>query len=366
MNIPSHYQSALFHALAARVDVDLQVRYFQGVDAGRAAEGWNAQFDCEPFEQVLGGNWTSSGLAETLPDYAERIHLISSNFHQELVQAFSEQNIPWCHWSEMPGIRLAEKVGYRMSLFRLLNPLMLRMKHGEGRLIARHALGAFGQGKLAREAFQAMGVPADKTADLYYTPAALRDSSTAEAVSSFASGRRVFLAVGALCYRKGIDVLLKAFAQLETDEWCLVLCGLDRENGRYEKLAEKLGIAEQVCFLGAYPAEKIGEVYAASDVFVLPSRFDGWGAVLNEAASVGLPVIGTDLCGGAWHVVVPGKTGARARAGSANSLHTAMATYVDQPGLIAQHGAAAKRWFQQEFSPEANAQRLLTTLEDWV
>ena len=365
MNIPSHYQSAFFQALDKREEVDLRVVYFQRPSSHRAAEGWKDDHRYQPFESSAEGKSSPGEIVATVPDWRERTHIINGYFSSDLIGFFCANGTPWCHWSEMPGIRLAELLGYRMPLFRLLNPLMLAGKRGEGRRIKNHALGAFGQGRLARRAFRAMGVPEQKIADLYYAPNGLPKAEPCVQVVAFSKGRKVFLAVGALCRRKGIDLLLKAFARLDAEGWCLVLCGLDRAEGTYQALAQKLGLGDRVLFLGAYPVDRISEVYSAADVFVLPSRFDGWGAVLNEAASVGLPMVGTDLCGGSWHVVDEGRTGFRVRADSVGALAEAMQAYVDNPKLIRKHGDAARAHFQKSFTPESNAARMLSALRKW-
>jgi glycosyltransferase involved in cell wall biosynthesis len=127
-------------------------------------------------------------------------------------------------------------------------------------------------------------------------------------------------------------------------------------------LIQQLGIEDKVYLLGAYPSERISKVYTAADVFVLPSRFDGWGAVLNEAASLGLPLIGTDLCGASWHVIGEGLNGYRVPAASAGKLARAMRAYVGSPALTIKHGAASRDLFFQEFTPEKNAERLINSL----
>lgn len=366
MNIPSHYQSDFFKALAVRGDVDLQVRYLEGISTERTAEGWTQEFECEDYEEFAADSTNPEKLVETVPKWEQRIHIISSYFHSELIDLFCSKNIQWCHWSEMPGIRLAEMVGYRMTLYRVLNPLMLILKRKEGLRIGEHALGAFGQGILARRAFECMGVPSSKISDLYYTPGPLREGQSSERIRRFADERKIFLSVGALCQRKGVGVLLKAFAELKSNKWCLVLCGLDREDGIYEALAKKLRIEDQVLFLGAYPSDKISEVYGSADVFVLPSLFDGWGAVLNEAASLGLPLIGSDLCGGSHHLIQEDKNGYIARAGSSRSLCGSMREYVDHPDKIQEHGIASKLLYFENFSPDSNAERMVSSLAVWV
>ncbi|MFT5705894.1 MAG: glycosyltransferase involved in cell wall biosynthesis [Oceanospirillaceae bacterium] len=366
MNIPSHHQSGFFNALSNSDNIDLEVRYFNSISGQRSAEGWSKSHKYRSFEQCVDGIVNSEGILETVTDAHDRIHIISANFNPELVIYFCEHKIKWCHWSEMPGIRLAELLSYNMSLYRLLNPLMLLLKRKEGQQISRYALGAFGQGFLAQHAFRMMGVPSRKTANLFYVPAPLPVLEPSSEVKDFAQGRRIFLSVAALCKRKGIDVLLKSFAQLSTDDWCIVLCGLDKAEGVYQRLAQSLGIQAQVLFLGAHPVDRIAEVYVASDVFVLPSRFDGWGAVLNEAASVSLPLIGTDLCGAAWHVIQPNVNGYRVKSDSVSLLKKAMQNYVEKPALIATHGKQSKEIFFGEFTPKKNVQRICKTLASWA
>ena len=366
MNIPSHYQSAFFRALDARNDVDLKVVYLSGASNDRAAEGWCETHDYQQFECNAEGTGLVENVDQLLPDWTERVHLICSTFSSDLIDLFCRRGVVWCHWSEMPGIQLTDLLGHRMSLFRMLNPIMLLCKQAEGRRIRKHALGSFGQGLLARKAFRLMGVLNTKIADLYYVPAALKPLAACTQVLDFSAGRKVFLTVGALCKRKGIDILLKAFAQLEIKDWCLVICGLDKSGGQYQVLSEKLGITDCVLFLGAYPSDQIAEVYAVADVFILSSRFDGWGAVLNEAASLGMPLIATDMCGAAWHVIEDGKNGFRVKVGSVSGLAEKMRVYIKQPQLMKEHGRYSRELFFREFTPERNAERLIQAISTFT
>jgi glycosyltransferase involved in cell wall biosynthesis len=365
MNIPSHYQSVFFAALDQREDVDLKVIYFQGASSHRAAEGWSSDYALKSYETIGSGEVSVTALSDLLEDWEQRIHVISGYFSSALIDLFCSHAVGWCHWSETPGIHLADVLKFNVPLFRILNPFMLRAKYKEGRRIRKHALGAFGQGDLARRSFRLMGVPDRMIADLFYSPSGLMPADPAERVTDFAAGRTVFVAVGALCRRKGIDVLLKAMASLDEEQACLVICGLDRADGTYQRLTEQLEMKSRVLFLGAWPIERIAEVYCASDVFILPSRFDGWGVVLNEAASLGMPLIGTDLCGGSHHVIVEGKNGCRVRAGSVASLGAAMKKYAGNPERIEQEGEVSKARFDTFFRPEKNAARMVAALLDW-
>lgn len=365
MNIPSHHQSAFFEALDCRDDIDLRVVYLSGALKSRTAEGWNQDHRMRPYEAIVSKDVDPLEAAETVEDWQSRIHLICESFSPGLIRLFCNNGISWCHWSEVPGFRLAGLLDYCMPLFHLLNPLMLALKRGEGRRIQKYAMGVFGQGMLAEQAFMRMGISHDKFSKLYYVPAPLSKAEPCGQITAFAKGRKVFLSVGAVCKRKGVDVLLKAFARLGSEDWCLAVCGLDRMHGSAQAMAKRLGIDDRVLFLGAYPSDKIGQVYAAADVFVLASRFDGWGAVLNEAASVGLPIVGTDRCGAAWHLIKNGVNGFRVEAGSAEKLREALQVYVSRPQLIDVHGRLSRKFFNEEFTPETNASRLIEALRIW-
>lgn len=103
--------------------------------------------------------------------------------------------------------------------------------------------------------------------------------------------------VGQLIHRKGIDRLLHALAELGSPSWTLSLVGSGPMETTYRDLARTLGVDNRVCFLGARPNAEVLDLVSTSDLMVLPSRFDGWGAVVNEALMQGTPVVSSDACG---------------------------------------------------------------------
>ena len=126
MDAPSHYQSAFYKALNEHDDVDLQVCYLKEVSKTRAAQGWSNSHEYESYESCAAGLSTPLEQLGLIPEWEDRIHIVSSHICEGLIDFFCAQGTKWCHWSEAPGIRLMEIVGYRMRLFRLLNPLMLK------------------------------------------------------------------------------------------------------------------------------------------------------------------------------------------------------------------------------------------------
>jgi glycosyltransferase involved in cell wall biosynthesis len=175
------------------------------------------------------------------------------------------------------------------------------------------------------------------------------------------------LYVGQLIVRKRVDLLLQAFSQLAVPSAHLRLIGEGPEEQNLRQLASELGIAERVSFSRGMPNAGTVAAMAAADVLVLPSRFDGWGAVVNEALMVGTPVICSDRCG-ASDVIENGRNGYVFEAGNARALLERLHSFCqdfhwDRAALASTEstrlgGAAVAARFQQ------NVMRLLAPLSD--
>jgi glycosyltransferase involved in cell wall biosynthesis len=119
------------------------------------------------------------------------------------------------------------------------------------------------------------------------------------------------LSIGSIVLRKGYDVLIAALAEIADLPWQLTIAG-DRTrnteaNARLDADIARYKLGKRVDVLGAVSDEKIVELYSQSDVFVLASRFEGYGMAYAEALAHGLPVIGTT--GGAIPATVPKDAG---------------------------------------------------------
>ena len=120
------------------------------------------------------------------------------------------------------------------------------------------------------------------------------------------SGPVNILFCGQLIHRKGIDVLLHAFETLLASEDIpslkLILVGR-AEN--YNDLTRHLSntTIEQIEYLGFLEPDTLGPIFRSADIFVLPSRYDGWGVVVNQAIAAGLPIISTTEVGAAKDLV---------------------------------------------------------------
>jgi glycosyltransferase involved in cell wall biosynthesis len=101
------------------------------------------------------------------------------------------------------------------------------------------------------------------------------------------------LGVGRLCQQKNFALAIEAIAR--TRETRLRIAGDGPDRAALEQLAAGLGVADRVNFLGNWPAERIADLYAASDAFVLPSLFEGQSNALLEAMHSALPIVASDI-----------------------------------------------------------------------
>ncbi len=103
----------------------------------------------------------------------------------------------------------------------------------------------------------------------------------------------VLLSVGRLVPLKGHHLVIEALVELP--EAFFLLVGLGPEQGRLRALAERLGVAGRVRFLGKLPQHSLPEIYGAADVLIQPSSAEGLPNAPLEAIACGTPVVGTDI-----------------------------------------------------------------------
>ena len=111
-----------------------------------------------------------------------------------------------------------------------------------------------------------------------------------------------YIAVGSAIYRKGFDIVLKAFAKLNEPKARLIIVGDGAEREKLEHLARQLGIYNQVDFKGLLSRAEIAPLIQQSNVFILTSRYETFGIVYIEAMATGTPIIATK-CGGPEDIV---------------------------------------------------------------
>ena len=153
------------------------------------------------------------------------------------------------------------------------------------------------------------------------------------------------LAIGSIVPRKGFDILIEALAGLRDLDWHLRLVGsLDRSPATAQALRSRIaasGIAHRVDLVGELGAAPLAEEYAAADLFVLSSHYEGYGMVLAEAMTHGLPIVTTT--GGAAARTVPDGAALKIPPGDAPALAAALRRAAGDAALRRQLAAASAR-----------------------
>lgn len=112
----------------------------------------------------------------------------------------------------------------------------------------------------------------------------------------------LFISAGGLIKRKGMDALIKAFANVKADNVQLMIIGEGEERKNLENIILRYSLNDRVKLLGYRTPAQMADILATADCFVLASRAETFGIVYIEALAMGLPIIATD-CGGPTDII---------------------------------------------------------------
>jgi teichuronic acid biosynthesis glycosyltransferase TuaC len=150
------------------------------------------------------------------------------------------------------------------------------------------------------------------------------------------------ISVGVLDPRKAHDLTIGALPMLPQVK--LMIAGIGPERKKLEALAQQLGVADRVNFLGAVAQTELKEYYNAADAMVLASSREGWANVLLESMACGTPVVASNVWGTPEVVAAPEAgvlMGERTAAGVAQAVQALRANYPEH---------AATRRYAEGFS----------------
>jgi glycosyltransferase involved in cell wall biosynthesis len=195
--------------------------------------------------------------------------------------------------------------------------------------IVRGVSGVLVCGRLGREYFARYGARDDRTFYFPYEPDySLIERLPASAVESaagrfgLAAGRQRIIFSGRLIGAKRVDLLIDAFAALagERPGWDLLIAGDGPLRGELQARVPP-AIARRVIWTGFIDDQAtVSALYRLSDVLVLPSDYEPWALVVNEAAAAGLAIVCSDVIGAAAELVRDGQNGRIFAAGDLASL----------------------------------------------
>jgi len=158
------------------------------------------------------------------------------------------------------------------------------------RLLRNRVSGVFAISDLACRQLLSFGLPKRMIFPFCYFVPRLSQSFAATAPSNNHSLKIAF--VGSLLNTKGIDIAIESFNILDFDNLPISFDIYSQDN-----LSSRFALSSNVNFLGSIPFGSAQSFMRNYDLILLPSRYDGWGVVINEALLSGVPVVCSDQCG---------------------------------------------------------------------
>jgi glycosyltransferase involved in cell wall biosynthesis len=168
-----------------------------------------------------------------------------------------------------------------------------------------------------------------------------------------ATDRRMILFVGRLYSRKGLPTLLQAARTVAKDfqkaQFVVSGGGFKQNEEKLRKLARQHGIEDKVSFVGYFPDEKLPDLYAAADIFVLPAMYENFPFAILEAQSTGLPVVSTRV-GGIPELIIDNHTGLLVDPGDHEQLADAIMKLLQDSSFAQELGRKARQVIEEKFA----------------
>jgi glycosyltransferase involved in cell wall biosynthesis len=201
----------------------------------------------------------------------------------------------------------------------------------------RGAANVLAVGTAARTTVVARGIPPERVRIFANTIDVERWSDRSRRLARRRRDGVVLLSVGRLVPEKAFDVLVRASAGTDV---AVVIAGDGPERDGLERLARELGVS--LTILGDVGEAELAQQYVDADVFVLLSRHEPWGVVVNEAAASGLPLLLSDRVGAAYDLLREGENGFAVRADDVEAAATALRALAADPDLRRRMGERSR------------------------
>ncbi|HEY2892118.1 MAG TPA: glycosyltransferase family 4 protein [Dongiaceae bacterium] len=354
---PIQYQSPLLRLIAAEPGLSLKAFY-------RSPMGLKPYTD-EGFGQTIA--WDTPLLDgfehEFLPalDDPMRVTRYLRPLNYGLAKRLRQGrfNVLWVHGYarvfNLGAMLTAKRLGLKVMLRDEATPIS--MPRGPAKKIAKRAFfaglwtlvdAALAIGSLNRRYYREQGFRADR---IFSVPYAVDNQRFQSGAKAAAPNRNAFLPSlgipadrprivfsGKLTPIKAPEILLEAFARLG-DPWpSLCFVGDGPLRAMLSERARDLGVAERVFFAGFRNQGELPAFYDLADVFVLPSRREPWGLVVNEAMNAGRAIVVSDQVGSGPDLVRPGENGSIVPVNDVDRLAAALAEALSSPAQTAALG----------------------------
>ena len=337
-NIPSPYRIDFFNLLGQYVDLTV---LFEARRASGIQFNWNDN-DISSFKPIFLKNGyinerkidfsINKYIAEDIYDY---IFITNYSYFTELFAVLSLAIRKRTYYMELDGA--------------LLNTKESRFKYILKKYILMHADAYFSPSETTDLFLQNYGV--EKNRIVRYPFSSLSKSQIAQKALSRKekinlryeldiSYEYMVLAVGQFIHRKGFDILLEVAKDLDASIGVYFVGG--KPTQEYLEYVNSNNLIN-VHFLGFKKTEELRKYYQAADIFVLPTREDVWGLVINEAMANGLPIITTIKCGAGKELVKNGVNGRLIQPESTQELKSSILSMLNNQDKLTRMGEESLR-----------------------
>lgn len=302
-NIPSPYRVKFFDELGKYCDLTVT---FEGKKATDRDAGWKARATTSFRSVYLKGIRTSSDQF-LCPGI---VKILNRRFDHIIVGGYSTPT----SMLAIEYMRL-RRISFWIEADGGIISNDNKLKYGLKRHLISSASAWFSSGKATTEYLVHYGAKQEKTCVYPFTSVSanqiLDHLPTKEEKENLrkelgVTEQKMIISVGRFIPVKGFDVLMKAAKNLPSDIGVYIVGGQPDEN--YLKMQNELNLSH-VHFIDFMSPDRLAKYYQAANLFVLMTRGDVWGLVVNEAMANGLPVITTDRCVAGLELVQNGKNG---------------------------------------------------------
>ena len=300
MNIPSFHQNDLFNELAKNYD-EFEAIFAHEKDDNRINQGWNFKQIQHYNSKTIGKDLKFWQLFSYIFESREATHIVNGIWAEKslffVILLLNIFRINFLIYSEAPIPRKYRSFNKKMFLRFIIKPL--------AKLLIIRAKGFLAVSIFAVKYFESLGVKIDKIYRFGY----FRNVRTISQESLINETTQLIF-VGQLIERKGIMTLLEAIKTIaKTNKYFhLTIIGTGKLELLLKQFINKNQLQNLITLLGVINSEDIIDYIKKADLLILPSVFDGWGMVVNEALQSHVPVLVSDQCG-AKELVKHGQTG---------------------------------------------------------
>lgn len=345
----------LFDTMNASPAFDLRVLYLEP----SAPDTYWTQDTTRSYAKVLDGSYkrflgarlhhNPNILAELAANIGDiTVVLGYAGFSQQRVARWlCKHKKPWVFMGEVPGLESRGWLGRKLRSI-AQNPI-------------RSAAGVSAVGSHAAKYYTSLTEGRVPVASIPYvcnlTSFASNNATSRESTFNF-------LYCGQLIYRKGCDLLLKAFERVAFQYETARLTLVGEGPWRSELIKEiPSSLSNRIEFSGFQQPNKLPNFFRRADAFVFPSRHDGWGVVVNQAIGASLPVITTRAVGASHDLVEDGRNGFVVESENVEQLANAMEMFLKSKSLAATFGDRSRE-IAKKITPEAATQDWHTLLSE--